>query len=221
MIIDPTSMVKTVDNINEMFLYGKKINHEDGVEVSHWIIAQQGKKGAYRNMFAPTPSDFEQGIRVFTGERLVSASARHIMGQEAARVSWLLNSTDPLVVEAYNRATSWMPETADFQQSGTFCCARCSLAFWRNYKVGNFLNKDALITKGLQALTDNRLGDGTWRRFPFYYAVYTLMDLNLDAAQAELKYARPAMEKFMKKTRLNAYSQRRTAIFQKALELAN
>ena len=67
-------------------------------------------------MPAPTQADFEQGIRVFTGERLVSASARHIMGQEAARAAWLLGRTDPAVRNAYDRVTRWMHEIQDFQR---------------------------------------------------------------------------------------------------------
>ena len=92
MILDPTSLMKTVDNINEHFLFGESIPTQEGLEAARWIAAQQGKKGHYRYMFAPTSSDFEQGMRLFTGERLVCASARHIMGQEAARAAWLLGN---------------------------------------------------------------------------------------------------------------------------------
>lgn len=85
MLLDPTSLVNTLDAINERFLFGEPIPSDEGLQIAQWIATRQGEKGAYRGMFAPTQQDFEQGIRLFTGERLVSASARHIIGQEASR----------------------------------------------------------------------------------------------------------------------------------------
>ena len=221
MILDPNSLIKTIDNINQQFLLGNAITQEEGLEASRWIISRQGGKGSYRDMSAPTQPDFEQGIRLFTGERLVSASARHIMGQEAARAAWLLGSTDPNVRLAYDHATAWMCEAPDFQQSGTFCCGRCTLAFWRHFWVGNFEHKETQIVKGLKVMKNHRLGNGKWQRFPFFYAIYTLLNLDLELAQAELEYARPVMERYLKNTRTGAYSERRVTILHKALENIN
>jgi hypothetical protein len=220
-LLDATSLVKTVDNINAMFLTGQIIAPEEGLEAARWIATRQGEKGAYRTMFTPTQSDFEQGIHVFTGEKLVYASARHIMGEEAARVVWLLGRQDPGVRVAYDRATGWMHADKGFQQTGTFCCGRCTLAFWRHFWVGNFTNKEESLLKGLQALEAARQGNGKWRRYPFFYAVYTLLDINLEPAYGELKYARLAMEQSLKRARSEVYSQRRRIILEKALEKAN
>jgi hypothetical protein len=210
--------MKTIDNINDKFLFDDGITQEEGLEAARWIASRQGEKGHYRYLFAPTPFDFEQGMHLFTGEKLVCASARHVMGQEAARAAWLLGSQDPIVRRAYDRATSWMHEDLGFQQSGTYCCGRCTLAFWRNFWVGNFENKEALIIKGLQSMKGYRLDDGKWHRFPFFYAVYALVDLDLEPAYAELKYALPVMEQYIKKTRRGAYSQRKITILEKALD---
>jgi hypothetical protein len=217
-LLEPTSLIKTIDNINERFLYGETISQEDGLEAAQWIATQQGKKGSYRDLFAPTQADFMQGIRVFTGERLESASARHIMGQEAARAVWLLGSTNPIIKSVYESATSWMNEVPDFKQTGTFCCGKCTLAFWRHFWVGNFENKIASLHKGVQVLKNHRLGDGKWRRFPFFYAIYTLLDIDMEPVHAELEYARPAMERYVKNARTGVFSDRRIAIFIKALE---
>jgi hypothetical protein len=220
-ILDSTSLMKTVDNINERFLFGEAISQEEGLEASRWIATRQGEKGHYRSLFAPTPSDFEHGIRLFTGEKLVCASARHIMGQEAARAVWLLGMADPAVQKAYQRATSWMHEDINFQQSGTYCCGRCTLAFWRHSWVGDFENKELHIVKGLAMMKDCRKQDGEWRSFPFFYAVYTLLDLDLEPALAELRYARPRMEKYLKNARTGSYSKRRINIIEKALDKMN
>jgi hypothetical protein len=220
-ILDPTSLMKTLDNINERYLFSTTIPEPEGIEVAQWITAQQGKKGHYRNMYAPSAMDFEQGMRLFTGERLVSASARHIMGQEAARATWLLGKGDPEVREVYGRATGWMAKEPGFQESGTFCCGRCSLAYWRHMRVGSFKNKETYISKGLLAMKDCRDQKGAWHRFPFFYAIYTLLDLDLEAAFEELIYARPRMEKFMRNNRPGLYSKRRVTIIEKALQKLN
>src|SRR4030065_539946 len=141
MILDPNSLIKTIDNINQQFLLGNAITQEEGLEASRWIISRQGGKGSYRDMSAPTQPDFERGIRLFTGERLISASARHIMGQEAARAVWILGNTEPVVQNAYERSIGWMHENPGFQETGKFCCGRCTLGFWRHFWIGNLQKK--------------------------------------------------------------------------------
>lgn len=218
MLLDRTSLVNTVDNLNKKLLYGEKIPSQEALETARWIISRQGQKGSYRGMPAPTIYDFEHGIRVFTGEKLVYASARHILGQEASRAAWLLGGHDPGVRDAYQRATGWMQDNADFQHTGTFCCGKCSLAFWRHYWVSEFPNKQEFLHKGLQWMRARRLGDGKWRTLPFYYAIYTLLGLDLEPARTELVYARPAMERFLRRAREGEFSSRRVTIINQALE---
>jgi hypothetical protein len=218
MILDSNSLMNTIDNVNELFLADSSIPEEEGLAVASWIVSRKGEKGAYRGMFAPTQQDFEHGIRVFTGEILTSASARHIMGQESARAAWLLGKDDPIVRSAYDQATKWMSETPDFQNTGTYCCGKCSLAFWRHFKVGNFNNQEAMLSKGLSVMKTYRSGDGKWHRFPFFYAIYTLHELELEEARAELIYARPVMEKYLHRTPKDIYSRRKFTILEKALK---
>jgi hypothetical protein len=217
-LIDSESLVKSLDRVNEKLLFGEDVPPAEGYELARWVASRQGVKGAYRGMFAPTPSDFEQGIRLFTGERLFSASARHIMGQEAARIVWLFGRQDPVILDAYHRATGWMRDNLEFSQTGTFCCGRCTMAFWRHVWVGDFENKAAFVTRGLQALHDIRLGDGHWRTVPFFYAIYTLLDLDMEPARQELRYARPAMESYLRRAHPGDYSKRKTALLVRALE---
>jgi hypothetical protein len=217
-ILDTTSLVKTLDHINEKYLLGETIPAREGREAARWIASRQGEKGSYRGMFAPTPLDFEQGIRVFTGEKLVCASARHILGQEAARAAWLLGRDDAQVRDAYAKATRWMQAVPGFQATGLFCCGRCSLAFWRHYWVGDFNDKESLIASGVKRMQDYRTSDGKWRLFPFFYAIYALVDLELEGAVAELMYARPAMERYLRRSHPDPLSQRKHILLERALE---
>lgn len=218
MILDSTSLVNTLDNVNQMLLVGEPISDDEGLEVARWMTSLQNRKGSYRGMFAPTALDFEQGIHVFTGERLTSASARHIMGEEASRAIWLLGRQDPEVKSAYDRAIAWMSSVENSFEDGTFCCGRCTLALWRHYWVGEFPDKEELISKGLRIMKAHRLGDGRWRRFPFYYGIYALMEIDHEQSREELKYALPAMEKAVLRSRSGKYSHRRQAIIERVLE---
>jgi len=216
-ILDPTSLVNTLDNVNQKLLVGESISEGKGLETARWIASRQGGKGSYRGMFAPTAHDFEGGIHVFTGEKLTSASARHIMGEEAARTVWMLGRQDAEAMDAYDRATAWMSSGEVSFEDGTYCCGRCTLAFWRHYWVGDFPDKEELISKGLRAMKSHRLGDGKWRRFPFYYAIYTLLGIELEPARQELMYAGAVMERLSRTSRSGVFSQRRQLIIEKAL----
>jgi hypothetical protein len=220
-LLDPTSLQNTVDAVNDHFLTGKTIAPDAALETARWIAARQGLKGSYRGMAAPTERDFAQGIRLFTGERLVSASARHIMGEEAARAAWLLGRQDSAVSAAYQTAVKWMHGVSATNADGTFCCGKCTPAFWRHFWAGDFENQAAFVAKGLQALKGQRIGDGQWRRYPFFYTVYTLVDIELEEAREELRYARPVMEKHLKSGRAGAFWQRRRMIMERALEKIN
>lgn len=216
-LLDSTSLVNTVEKVNEAFLFERAVPSAEKLTTARWIASRQGEKGAYRASFAPTPRDFEQGIHLFTGEKLAYASARHILGEEAARAAWLLGAQDAEVKAAYQRATHWMRQVDQFNQAGTFCCGRCTLAFWRHFWVGDFKNKELQLVKGLQALKGQRLGNGEWRRYPFYYAIYTLLEIELEPAMAELRYAAPTMERRLEMNRSGAFHARRQVILEKAL----
>ena len=55
MILDSSSLVSTLDNINAAFVSGDAIASKEGLEAARWIVSRQGEKGSYRGMPAPTP----------------------------------------------------------------------------------------------------------------------------------------------------------------------
>ncbi|HEX9090834.1 MAG TPA: hypothetical protein VF831_05060, partial [Anaerolineales bacterium] len=61
MIQNTNSLMQTIDAVNERLLFGQAIPPEEGLEAAKWISSLQGKKGAYRGLFAPTQTDYEQG----------------------------------------------------------------------------------------------------------------------------------------------------------------
>ena len=85
------------------------------------------------------------------------------------------------------------------QEFGTFCCVTCSCALWRNAAEGGLKNSKKLLDAGLKILKSNRDGKGRWGRFPFYYTLLALSEIDSTKAKAELKYCQPACEKSLKR----------------------
>src|SRR5262249_13444878 len=90
MLINRTSLSRTVDAINAALFDGRVLAASERAQAARWIAERQGLPGAYGGTFASFPAEGSNGIVLFTGERIGSASARHIVGEEASRVLRLL-----------------------------------------------------------------------------------------------------------------------------------
>ena len=207
-LLHPSSLAATIDAVNEALFVGKQIPPAERARTAAWIAGRQGKRGSYANMFAPTPRDFAGGIRVFTGEAVRSnAATAHILGEEASRALILLGVGKAEVRTALSHATAGMlarlreSESAGMSSRGFYCCAMCSCALWRHLGVGGLSGAEARLRGGVKILRTHRSGEGRWRRFPFYYTLLSLTELDLLAARRELRYAAPACERALKTVR--------------------
>jgi hypothetical protein len=170
----------TVDALNEAFFFGEKIPATERRELARWIAARQALPGAYGQLFAGFEPERTNGIRVFTGERITSASARHILGEEACRALLLLGSKDREVSGSLQRATDWMitrveqaAHDAPRNTLGAYCCGKCTVGLWRNILAGGLDRQEQRLTLGLSKLRAARDGDGEWRAFPFWHRART------------------------------------------------
>jgi hypothetical protein len=62
-----------------------------------------------------------------------------------------------------------------------------------------------------------RTGDGRWRRFPFYYTVLALHEMNVKPALDELRYAAPVLERSLKRASGDKYAARRRTLAERVL----
>ena len=201
-LIDKTSVSRTVDAINAALFEGRPVAAEDRENAGRWLAARQGQPGAYAEMFAGFPSERTKGIVLFTGERITSASARHILGEEASRVLRMLRVRDAGARAALQRATGGMlrclERAADhprFVNSGQFCCGKCTVGLWRNLLAGGLDRQEERLRRGVGYLRSMRHGNGGWRTFPFWYTVLALADMDFPDASKEIRYAAPALER--------------------------
>lgn len=104
-LVHSGSLSETVDAVNEAIACGVKISARDRADVARWIASRQGLPGAYADTFAGFEAERQHGIRLFTEERVNSASARHILGEEACRAIRQLRVRDRGVQQALDRAT--------------------------------------------------------------------------------------------------------------------
>lgn len=211
MILNKQSLAKTIDNLNDSFFYGKKIPVKEKKEVAEWIASRQGLPKSYANMFAPTVADFKSGIKVFTGDRVTSGAATgHILGEETCRALILLNDKRKSVKNSLELATESMLERLDINRvKGTYCCGTCTCSYWRHLIVGGLKDQEKELVAGIKNLKKHRDGKGRWRRYPFYYTLLALSEIDFSSVKSELKYAAPVMERAMKRTPNDKYSQRR------------
>ena len=78
---------------------------------------------------------------------------------------------------------------------GLFCCGKCSVGLWRNLLAGGLDRREERLRRGALHLRSVRDGTRGWRRFPFWYTVLAVSEMDSTEARVELKYAAPARER--------------------------
>ncbi len=223
-VVYVNSLAATLDALNEVFVMGRSLSRTDRAKAIEWIAGRQGLKGAYRGMFAPTQLDYRRGITVFTGERVVSSAAiGHILGEEASRALIMLDGSSTIVQEALKRSNRGMIRAlmsceTPARVRGFYCCGICTASLWRHLAVGGLSKSKRRLHVGLKVLRKYRDGTGKWRRFPFYYTLLALSEIEHKLALDELRYAAPLCERYIKRYKAkNKIATRRRLLMQRVL----
>lgn len=223
-IVYANSLSATLDALNEVFFMGRSLSRGIRKEALEWIAGRQGLQGAYRNMFAPTPLDYRRGIKLFTGEKVVSGAAiGHILGEEASRALIMLDGSSRTGKEALRRSNRGMIRALMSCETpgrvrGFYCCGTCTAAMWRHLAVGGLSKPKSRLSAGLKVLRKYRDGTGKWRRFPFYYTLLALSEVTGKLSLDELRYAAPLCQRLLKRYRSNnKIATRRRMLLQRIL----
>ena len=224
-MINRTSLSKTLDALNAFHFDSRALGAVNRREAALWIAGRQGMPGAYAETFAGFPSERALGIVLFTGERIASASARHLLGEEASRALRLLRVRDPKVTraleaadEGLQRSLARAAEDPRNTNPGLFCCGKCSVGLWRNLLAGGLDRQEERLRRGAAHLQFMRDGANQWRRFPFWYTVLALSEMDSPEARAELTYAAPEFARAAKRgVPSTVYARRRHELAVRAL----
>jgi hypothetical protein len=202
MLIDQASLSQTVDAIAARQFDGREIPAAERRQAAQWIAARQGLPAAYGDTFAGFPDERSAGITLFTGERITSASARHILGEETSRALRQLRVRDASVTRALDAADDGLLRclaraAADPRNTnaGLYCCGKCSVGLWRNLLSGGLDRQEERLRRGAAHLRSMRDGKCGWRKFPFWYTVLALSEMDGSEATRELKYVASALER--------------------------
>ena len=154
-LINTTSLSQTVDAINAAHFDGRTLAAAERGAAARWIATRQGLQGAYGGTFAGFASERSKGIVLFTGERIASASARHILGEEASRALRLLRVQDRSVTRALDAADEGLmqclaraAEDPRKDNPGLYCCGKCSVGLWRNLLAGGLTRREERLQRG-------------------------------------------------------------------------
>jgi hypothetical protein len=223
-LIHSDSLSQTVDALNAAVFERRPLPAAERKQVARWIASRQGLPGAYAGTFAGFAAERIKGIVLFTGERISSASARHIVGEEACRALRLLDVRDRTVSAALDRACDGLMRCLERAaldprrtNPGLFCCGKCSVGLWRNLLSGSLNRQEERLRRGAGHLRSMRDGNGQWRRFPFWYTVLALGEMEVPEARRELRYAAPVLERAAGSTARGIYARRRRELAVRAL----
>jgi len=197
-ILVPESLQETLWRLEEV-RHGFRSKFAGHVqEALEWVLSRQGLHGSYFNLFMPTNQDLSEGVRLLTGERMLSdAGTRHVLGEEALRavIVWNLRSSSA-VKQALKGFNNLLEAGAE---SGRWCCYTCTMAFLRALAVAKPDKWDKILEKGLNRIKKARTADGRWHGFPFYYTLLTLSEMDTSYARAELRHASKIAERLLKR----------------------
>jgi len=221
-LVHSSSLAKTLDAINEAFFYGKQLTTAEKEAAADWLAGRQGLPRAYAGMFAPTEQDFKAGLTLFTGEKIATrAGLAHILGEETCRALMLLKSSRADIRNALERASQGIAaRLSSCAIPGTYCCGKCSVALWRHLAVGGLpeIHLERWLEAGLKTLTQHRDSSGRWGRFPSYYTLLALSEIDLLSARNEMRYAAPICERLLKRAANNDhFAQRRRILAERIL----
>ena len=92
------------------------------------------------------------------------------------------------------------------------------MGLWRNLLSGGLSRPEERLRHGVRHLRSLRDGEHGWRRFPFWYTVLALSEMNGKEATAELQYVAPVLERTASRPAASTvYAQRRQNLAARAL----
>jgi hypothetical protein len=236
-LVDSSSLANTADRINHAHFFGEKITKQDAREASRWIVSRysQDIPERIRNSAKPDPrwasipksfnltaAERRKKPKTFTGEPLANASLRAVHSREATRALFILGA---VLGEPSSEALSLCESVRDtanhLKTHGTplYCCGPCTASVWRLAGIGAPVAADDTLDHLLSALPKHRDPTGAWRRFPFFYTLLALSELDHPKAVAELQYALPECERRRKTLKPDsAIAARRIAVLDQVFD---
>jgi len=197
MVIHHNSLAATLDAVNETLFNGRCLSKAEKEEGARWIASQQVRDGRQEGLFAPTEDDYQEGVRLFTGERLrTKLATRNVLTAEAARALVLFGAGDDIL----ERTNRWLLKGCFANACAVGECAHSAIGLMRYLAVSGLADSVERLNAHIAVLSQHREGKGRWRRFPFHYTLLALSETDLPAAAEEMRYAAQACERLLRRS---------------------
>lgn len=223
-LLNKQSLAVTVDNVNDALFYGKKIPKKEAGDVIEWVSTRIDTEYSYSRSFGVTRKDMISKVYTFTGERISSCvSMRHIMAEEACRVLIQLSDITGIKVNALESSNAEFMKCLKESESagkpiGTYCCGPCTVGLWRQLAAGGLPEYSKNLPEGIKVLHHYRDGAGRWGRFPFFYTLLVLSEIDHPLARKEIVYVQPVCERILNRLRNdNKFSKRKRELLLRIL----
>ncbi len=219
-MINPHSLAATLDTINEALFQDRALSKARMEGVVKWLAGRQYRSGPNAGLFALTQKDYDNGVRLFTGEKLKTfLAARNVLGGEFARALVLFDLPSPemqAIIARVNHNLLW----ACYSRSCIIGeCAHSSVGLMRYLAMRKVDDAEQRLRSHVHTLSQQRDGRGRWKRFPFYYTLLALLEVDLPSARDEMRYTAPACERYLRRSpQDDVFYQRRRTIVQKVLD---
>ena len=225
-ILDPDSLILTVDHFNEAAFREDDWRNE-AESIVAWVSERLG--GGYFGSFAMTESDWQRPFHLFTGERITTRAGRsHVLAQETNRMLEIIEKETGNRIEAKQVSEEMLAKRIfENEQSialptGDYCCGTCSVSLWRCLEAGGYPQYAEALENGIHTLARFREEKGGWRRYPFYYTLLSLIEIANQEAVDELRYHAKTIAKRARllANKADVFSKRRHKVLIRASAMA-
>jgi hypothetical protein len=213
------TLAAVVDEVSAAFFDNCAIPPAVADEIATWLASRQIHSGNEKDMLAPTDRDYRAGVRLFTGERLrTKLATRNVLTSEAARALILLGTSSAPVQDCLERVGHKLASRCFAGSCRIGECAHSAVGLMRYLAVGGWVDAEEHLAWHLELLSQHRNGSGRWQRFPFYYTLLALTEIDLPSALKELRYAVPACERVLRRAAGHGeYARRRRVVVDEVL----
>jgi len=220
-MLNPHSLAATLDGVNAAMFQERALIQAEMQAVFKWLAGRQYRSGPHAGLFAPTQGDYDAGVRLFTGEKLKTLlAARNVLGAEAARALALFDLPAPEAQDVIQRLDRNLLQACYSRACVLGECAHSAVGLMRYLATGKVDGAEQRLLMHIQTLARQRDGQGRWKRFPFYYTLLALLEIDLPSARDEMHYTAPACERYLRRSPTDdVFDQRRRAVVQRVLEV--
>jgi len=188
------SLFALIDEIEAALHSGEELQDSTRESWVEQVVSHQIETGRNAGAFRPAKSDLAGEAWLFTGERLnTKLAVWNVLTAESARLVSILGRGEAST-ESLHRAAAWLSPRCFASRDCVI--GECAHSFVAHLRYINATGEDpSTVTRYVHLLGQSRQESGRWLRFPFFYTVLTLSEIQSEAARAELRFAIPALRR--------------------------